>query len=1049
MKNIITQLAQKPRIVDIVVGLIILVGVMTVLTMRSNFLPPEPVSFISVNIVYRGASPQEVEEEVVDKIEDNLEGLKGIDRYTSTSSESFANVRIELLEDADVDKVLLDVNNAVDRITTFPLGVEKPVIVKEEILNYTMTLAITGSSETGLSTLKDHAKHIKDELTFSPNLSQVFLSGFPDEEIEVRLREQDLAAFQLSFDEVARAIRSENIKSSGGELKTKNQTILLRLDNRNYYAGGLMNITVKTTPDGKMIQLKDVADVVDRFADKPNRSYINGKPAVILKIFSRSEEDILQNSADINQYVSKFNRNHEGVEAVIVEDRAISLSDAIGTLVNNAWQGILLVLIILGLFLNPRIAFWVAFKIPVALLGMFILSNFYDLTLNQVSLFGLIVVLGVIVDDGVVVAENIYQHFLDGKKPLSAAIDGTLEVIPAILSSLATTALAFSLFFFLDGQLGDYFSDISFVVCATLFIALLESMLILPIHIARSKALTQNYRPWKLTQWTNNSLLKFRDKVYQRIINFFVKYPIFGVAMVIGFMVLTVNAMSSGMIKGTFFPTIDQDMITAKIELPLGTDEAITEQKLQMIEEKVWEINQQYSQDRADENQVVHFVERIIGPTSNEGSLNIYLLKGDTRGILSFKIADSIREAVGPIPEAKNLSYGSIAAFGKPVSIALVGRNLEDLRIAKNKLRSWLQKREDLKDVTDTDKLGMPEIEMRLKSKAKFLGLSEAQVFDQVRKGFFGLEAQSLQRGDEEIKVWIRYDELDRRSIEDIKSVRLTTPTGASYPIDELMEFRPKSNVAVINHQNGIREIRVEADVANLLTSVPSVLAEAEATVLKDIQNDMPNLSYTLEGEARLSSKTQSSSQTPSTLVFIGMIGILLLNYRSISKTLAILFMLPFAFVGVAWGTYLHNIPVSIFSILGMIALWGILINNGLVLISTYNEKIKAGKSVGEAIREAALSRFRPIILTTITTVFGLAPLLLNNSISAQFLKPTAIAISYGLLFGTVLTLVFLPATLVLFANVKYYVVRYLFRRKEATPTNLDIELREVANQIA
>lgn len=1047
MKKLIERLAQKPRIVDITVGLILLVGLLSISAMRSNFLPPEPINFISASVVYKGASPQEVEEEVVDKIEDKLDGLKGIDRVTSKSSESFAYIQIELLEEADANEVLQDVNNAIDQITTFPRGVEPPILVKEEPLNYTMTLGVVGSDELGV--LKDHAKHIKDELIFSPNLSQVFINGYPEEEIEIRLREQALRAYELSFDEVARAVQLANIKSSGGEIKTDKQKVLIRLNNRKYYANGLMKIIVKATPNGKVVYLKDVADVVDQFSDKPDKVFVNGKPSVTLKIFSRSEEDILQNAQDVNAYVEKFNAQYEGIEIIVIEDRAIALSDAIGTLQNNAWQGILLVLIVLGLFLNPRIAFWVAFKIPVALLGMFILSRFYDLTINQVSLFGLIIVLGVIVDDGVVVAENIYQKFQEGKKPLRAAVEGTTEVLPAILSSLATTALAFSLFFFLDGQLGDFFSDISFVVCSTLLVALLESMLILPVHIARSKALTSAYKPWKLTQWTNNSLLWFRDNVYKGVINFFVKVPVVGVILIFVAMFLTVGALGDGTIKGTFFPTIDQDVITVNLELALGTDESITEERLRYIEEKIWEVNETYSNNRTDKNQVVKFVERITGPSSNQGIINIYMLEGDTRGIMSFEIANSVREAVGPIPQANNLSYGSVAVFGKPVSIALIGRNMEELRQAKIKLRNYLERRDDLKDVTDTDKLGMPEIEMELRPNAKFLGLSEGQVFDQVRKGFFGLEVQNLQRGDEEVKVWIRYDAKDRQSFENIETARFITPSGASYPLSELTTFTSKSNIAEINHQNGIREIRVEADVANLLVSVPSVLADAQESVLKEIQQEFPNIRYTLEGEARLSSKTQNSSQGPSIIVIIGMIGILLFNYRSISKTLAILFMLPFAFVGVAWGTYLHNIPVSIFSVLGMIALWGILINNGLVLLSTYNEKIKEGLPMGEAIREAAVSRFRPIILTTITTVFGLAPLLLNNSISAQFLKPTAIAISYGLIFGTVLTLIFLPSLLVIFTNLKFYVVRYLFQRKEVTPTNLDIELRELVNEIS
>ena len=1047
MKRIIEYLSQKPRIVDILVGLIIVTGLLTLANMRSNFLPPEPVGFINVNVVYRGASPQEVEEEVVNKIEDELEGIKGIERVTSKSSESFANVKVEVQEHANRNEILQDINNAVKGITTFPPAMDVPKIFKEEILNYTMTVGVVG--DVSLQTLKDYAKEMKNDLILSPNLSQIVISGYPDEEIEVRLRENDLRAYQLTFDEVSAAIQATNLKASGGELETGDQNILIRLDSRNYYAKDLLNTVVKATPDGKVVYLKDVAEVKDRFADKPDKSYVNGKPAVIMKVFSRSQEDILENAADVRKYIADFNDRNGSIQAVSIEDKSISLNDAIGTLKNNAWQGILLVLIVLGLFLHPRVAFWVAFKIPVALLGMFVLSNLYDLTINQVSLFGTIVVLGIIVDDGVVVAENIYEKFKKGLSPLKAAIQGTLEVVPAIISSLATTALAFSIFFFFDGQLGDYFSDVSFVVCATLFIALLESLLFLPVHIARSKALRRNDKPWKLTRITNNSLLKFRDKVYSRIIGFSVKLPVIPIILVLASMMFTGYAMGSGIIKGTFFPVIDQDLITAQLELPLGTDERIVRQKLDNIEEAIWEVNNEYSSERTDGRQVINYVEKVIGPNSNEGYLNIYMMEGDSRGILSYDIAGSIRDKVGPIPEATNLSYGSIAVFGKPVSVALMGRDMDELREAKSMLRTFLEQRDDLKDVTDTDKLGMPEIEMMLTPKARLLGLTEAQVFDQIRKGFFGLEAQNLQRGDEEVKVWIRYDEEDRRSLNDLENVRLFTPDGASYPINELAEFRSTTNVSEINHQNGIREIRVEADIANLMVSVPAVLAEAEATVLTQIKEKFPRLQYTLEGEARLSAKTQNSSQGPTTVVFILIIVVLLLNYRSLGKTIAILAMLPFAFVGVAWGSYLHGIPVSIFSVLGMIALWGILINNGLVLISTYNDNIKNGMSLKDSLKEAAISRFRPIVLTTITTVFGLAPLLLNNSVSAQFLKPTAIAIAYGLIFGMVLTLMFLPSIVLTLNRIKLVWYRWVKRNKEVRAEELDVVLKEVRNELA
>ncbi|MEO0332077.1 MAG: efflux RND transporter permease subunit, partial [Bacteroidota bacterium] len=379
MKNTIEFLTQRPSLVNIFIGLIIVVGLFTLFSIRNTFFPSEPVNFISVNVVYRGASPQEVEEEVINKIEDNLQGLKGILRVTSTATESNGNVRIELKEDADVNEVLQDVNNAVDRITTFPAGTDTPVILKEEPLNYTMTVSLVG--DVSLATLKDYAKHMKDELILSPSLSQITISGYPEEEIEVRVRESDLRAYELTFEEVSRAIQQTNLKASGGEVETDQRNILIRLDNRDYYAKGLLNTVVKATPDGKAILLKDVAEVKNRFADKPDATFINGQTAVTMTIFSRFQEDILDNAAYVADYMQQFNEGHKGVEAVIVEDKSLGLTTTIGTLTDNAWQGILLVLIVLGLFLHPRIAFWVAFKIPVALLGMFILSNFYEMTI--------------------------------------------------------------------------------------------------------------------------------------------------------------------------------------------------------------------------------------------------------------------------------------------------------------------------------------------------------------------------------------------------------------------------------------------------------------------------------------------------------------------------------------------------------------------------------------------------------------------------------------------------------------------------------------------
>ncbi|WP_298545758.1 efflux RND transporter permease subunit [uncultured Aquimarina sp.] len=1045
MKNTLRYFLKNPMVVNITIAFIILIGLLILGRMRSTFFPEQKIKFITVDVLYRGASPAEMEEGIINKIEDNLQGVTGIDRVTSTAIENNAKIRIEIYEDVDEDIVLEDVKSAVNSITTFPERAEIPVIQKEEILNTTATVALSGN--VSVETLKDYAKEIRDDFLQKKGLSKVLISGYPEEEIEVRLRENDLRRFNISFDNVAAALRNANVETSGGELKTPNENILIRADEKGYYANDLQNIPIRATTDGQIIYVKDIADVVNRFADRPTKRYLNGKPAVALDIFTLNEENIIENADFVTQYIDAFNKTNTEVKGKVVFDNTVTLRERIVTLSESGILGVILVIIVLTLFLNRSLALWVSFKIPVALFGMLIIASFVDLTINVVSLFGTIIVLGILVDDGVVIGENIYQHAIEkGKSRLNAAIDGTVEVLPAVISSLLTTAVAFSIYFFIEGKLGEFFSNISIVVIATLTVAMIESFFFLPVHIAHSAALNKNTKETKLEKFANRGLLKMREKAYLPALRFAQKNFLLVIGIAIVFLAAAIFLKASNTLKGTFFPNIDRDVVQARLTLPPGTPEDITEAKLQHIESSIWKVNEDYLAKRPDI--VVLNVERIIGPNSNEGFLNITLLPVEQRRINSIVLSGNFRDKAGSIPEAVNLAYGPPAeTFGKPISIALLGDDLEVLRKAKNELKEAMRQRIDIRDVIDTDKVGIKELYVTLKPNAYNLGLTLSEVMRQVRNGFFGVQVQDIQRGDDEIKIWLRYAIEDRSSLEKFKNMQLRLANNRTIPLYEVAKLDQRPGTLAIYHQQGKKEIRVEADIVDPNAAVPDILSEIQTEALAKIEQKYAGISHTFEGESRESGKSIGSVGKVGPLILLLMVAIVMLSFRSVSQTVIVFLLFPFMLIGVFIGHIIHGIPLSIFSIQGIIALIGILINNSLVMVSTFNQEMGRQPSFNAAVFQTAKSRFRAILLTTVTTIAGLTPLILSSSFGAQFLKPTAISIAYGLAFGMFITLLLLPSLLIANNHLKRLWHR-LWEGESTTAGAVEPAIKRIKHQI-
>lgn len=1021
MQKVITHFIKYPAAVNVVILAFFVLGISGMLALKSSFFPLSESRIVTIQVAYPGASPQEMEEGIVLKIEDNIRGLIGIDRFTSTSSENSASIRVEILKGYDVDVVLADIKNAVDKVPSFPSGMEPPVIAKSIFRTEAVSFVVSGK-DVSLLSLKKIARDVETDLRAIDGISQVEVSGYPAEEIEIAVNEDKLRAFNLTFQEVAEAVSSTNILVTGGSIKTPQEEYLIRVRNRAYHGNDLNFLIVKADASGNKIRLKDVATVQDRWSENPNRSYFNGEPSVRVQVNTTNSEDLITTAESTRTYIDEFNSTHENVHLSITRDASITIIQRTKLLMKNAVSGLLLVLFFLALFLKPRLAFWVAFGLPISFLGMFVFAGYFGVTINVLSLFGMIIVIGILVDDGIVIAENIYHHHEKGKTPFRAAIDGTMEVMPAITSAIITTIIAFSTFFFLDGRIGEFFGEVAIIVILTLSVSLIEAFTILPAHVAHSKAITSSQKSYWFNKMGDRFMSWMRDTIYGPYLKFFLKNKLLGFAIPITILILTMGSMGAGIIRFTFFPQIASDRITITLKMPQGTNEQITDSLITYIEKKAWEVNDEFTALQGGNQDVIQNIIRNIGPGTANASLRINLLAGESRDFPSFEISTAINNLVGPIYGAESVEFGSGGNFGgKPVSISLIGSNIKELKAAKEYLKGELKKNPLLKDISDNDPEGIKEIKIILKENAYAMGFQLNNVIRQIRSGFFGLQVQRFMRSRDEIRVWVRYERDERSSIKNLDDMRVVSPTGVRVPFNEIATYEIARGEISINHLDGKRETRIDGDLKNTSTSATEIMEEIKAEFLPIMKSRYPSVLAQFEGQNRTASQTTGSAKTVLPIIVFLIFIVIAFTFRSFSQPLLLLLMIPFSFIGVAWGHWLHGFSINMLSFLGIIALIGIVVNDGLVLIGKFNGYLKEGMAYEDALTAAGKSRFRAIFLTSITTVAGLAPLIFETSRQAQFLIPMAISIAYGIIMATVLTLVMLPLMLSTGNNVKVY----------------------------
>lgn len=1016
MRSVIRFFVKHVVLVNLCIFVILFFGTLAALNLQSSFFPEQQVRFINVQAVYPGASPIEMEESIVLKIEDNLAAVDGVKEITSRTEEDRTTVTVEIENGIDPNQALQEIKNEVDRISTFPAGLEEITVSKQDQLNPAGQLVLRG--DVSVTALQDLADQIEDDLRKYDNISRISIFGYNDPEIEISVSESALRSYGLTIDNVATAVAAENIRSTGGILRGSELEYRIRVEQRDYFATGFKDIPVITRPDGTIIRLSDVANVRDVLEEGAQRVFLDRERAINITVNTTNNEDILVAAESIKEYIEEFNRGRSGVELVLVEDSTKSLRDRISLLQENGLLGAALVLLLLGMFLRIRLAFWVALSIPISLCGMFVLAIWYGLTINVISLFGMIIVIGILVDDGIVVGENIFQKYEEGLTPINAAVEGTMEVMSAVTSAIITTVLAFSFFFFIPGQLGEFFSDVAFVVSATLIISLIEVFIFLPAHLAHSKSLKENASNGGIQERVANSIKRFRDRFYLPSYEFALRNITLVILCFLSIFVFTIASVGGGIIRTTFFPDIEENSITVSVMLTRAINVEYTERQGRRMITAGERLNEKYKDRFNTEDDIIRNIEMRVGYETNELNMTYYLMASEERPLRTSEIIADLREEVGPIPRVERVSYEGGSPFGKPVAISLFSPNFDDLNRAADRLMNEMRNNPELADVLDNRDDEEPEIHIELNDRAYTLGLTTRMVSSQVRDGFFGNEVQRLQRGKNEVRVWVRYDINERRSEADILNMEITAPDGSRHSLSELASLSYQQGLVAIYHRDGVREVLVEADVASNEVSAPDVLSNLENTVLPQIISAYPSINYTLQGEAQETGEVVEAMKTAFPVLMILIFAVIVFTFKSVSQALVIMSIIPFGIIGAAWGHYIHGIPLGILSLLGIIALIGILVNDGLVLVTAYNDNLRKGMDVYEAMTEAGRSRFRPIILTTGTTAAGLAPLILDQSFQAQFLIPMAVSVAYGLLGATFILLILLPILLITASNI-------------------------------
>lgn len=969
---------------------------------------------VRVYTSYPGAVPQEVEEAVTIRIEEAVQDLASIEKMRSRSVEGSSAITLDLAKGVNAREALDEIKSRVDAVRAFPDEVEVPLVELAQRKHEVVSIALTG--ELTEHELRGLADRVRDSLLAKPGITQVEVQSVRPYEIAVEVSERRLREYGLTLAQVAEAITRGSASVAAGNLRTAGGDVLLRTQGQAYTTREFGDIAIINRTDGSQLKVRDIAVLTDGFDDSQIKTRFNGRSSILIEVYRIGEQSAIDVAAITRDYVEEAaGWLPAGVTLETWRDRSVVLRARLNTLLKSALQGGLLVVLLLSLFLRPVVAFWVTIGIPVSFLGCFIILPWLGVSINIVSLFAFILVLGIVVDDAIVTGENIYTHTRRGVPGERAAIEGTLEVATPVTFGVLTTALAFLPLAMVDGVRGQIFAQIPAVVVPVLLFSLIESKFVLPAHLKNMK-IREEEEPGlfsRIQQSIADGFEALVRRAYQPVLNVVLRWRVLTVSVFIAALLVTVAVMSSGWMRFVFFPRVQSEVATASLDMPVGTSFQVTDGIVERMERAAEDLREKHRDPVTGESVILNIFASTgsSGGASHRGLVRFEIVAPEQRSltISSNELADAWREAIGPVPGADALSFrAEIGRGGDPLDIQLYGNSLQQLRAVADLTKAHLATYDDVFDIGDSLSAGKRELELRLKPSAQQLGLSVSDLANQVRQGFYGYEVQRIQRERDEVKVVVRYPEGERHSLRDLQSIRIRTADGSAVPFSEVAEVRSARGPATLYRIDRRRTVSVTADV-NKKTVDLAAVKRGLSDFLNQELAAYPEVSFSLEGEAREQRDSMNTLKYGTIAVLFGIYALLAIPFRSYSQPLVVMVVIPFGLIGAVLGHWVMGMTLSVFSLMGILALSGVVVNDSLVLVDYINRQRKRGMSVIEAVSTAGPARFRPVILTSITTFIGLAPLLADKSTQAQFLIPMAVSLGFGILFATGITLLLVP----------------------------------------
>ena len=959
------------------------------------------------------------------------------------SREGSGIVSIELeakVSEADVQEILGEVRSRVDGITSFPALAEKPIVQRQQPRTSALSIGVIGPDERSIESsmfLRELSERIRDEVLLLEEVSQAEVVGVARYQIDVEVSEDVLRQYNLSLSQVADIIRMENVEIPGGTIKTASQEILLRGSNRQSTGENIANIPVISDSNGAVLTIGDIGLVRDEFTDDSAISRINGRPGLAIQIDTTQTEDIINVGKAVHQFVRDYDPP-EGYELIYFRDRTDDVEARLMLLLKNGWQGLLLVFILLTLFLELRLAIWVSMGIPLSIAGAISLMYFTGQTLNMTSMFAFLIALGIMVDDAIVIGENIYVHRKMGKGLREAAIDGAFGVMPSVITSVMTTILAFLPMMFMTGRLARFTEVLPFAVIAILMFSLSESLTVLPSHLAHKDGAGMKFVKWLfgpfrfvavligyVNRWVAAGLEWFIESLYLPTLRFSLRFPMFIVCSALAFLLVAIGTVRSGVVPYIVLPQIDSNFCTVIVAFPDGTPERIADNATKRLEQAIHTVNQQTIDEGLTQisGGVVNAIHRAVGYGANTsgdvssgshvGSLSVQLVEVGDRNITSQEIVKRWRREAGNFLGADLVSFGSgpRGIAGQPIEFALLARSedIPELEFAVQACVEQLESYPGVHDVTAGGRPGKWEYRLKIKEEAKAMGVSLAELSSTVRASYYGEEAMRLQRGRHEVELRVRYPREQRESLADFDEIHVRDPSGIERPLTELAEIEIERSYSAIHRLNQMRSITITADVDEEVGNAFQITSDFKAAMMPKLASDYPDLRVLWEGQEEQTRDSMNSMMYGFLAVMIGMYLLFTIEFKSYLQPFLILSIIPFGICGAIFGHVIQGLPFTLFSIYGLVALSGIVVNDSIVLIDFINRRIKDGLSLNDAIIDAGRRRCRPVLLTSLTTIGGMMPILLETSRQAQVLIPMATSLSFGLIFGTLLVLLLAP----------------------------------------